>query len=151
MLSSVLSASGFWRLFLTRPSYRRKTRGSAFGPKLLREQLKRAIELRLDFPESYSLLAFVSLITGDEQDLDEGIASMKRVLRDAPARGDLTLMLAQLYMRKAIYKAARPLFEELAKSNPSAELRKAAQELLSQLDELEKKKSELKHPENGLL
>lgn len=76
---------------------------------------------------------------------------MKRVLRDAPARGDFTLMLAQLYMRKSIYKAARPLFEELAKSNPSAELRKAAQELLSQLDELEKKKSELKHPENGLL
>ena len=76
---------------------------------------------------------------------------MKRVLRDAPARGDFTLMLAQLYMRKGIYKAARPLFEELAKSNPSAELRKAAQELLSQLDELEKKKSELKHPENGLL
>ena len=46
------------------------------------EHLQKAIALRPDFPESYNLLAFVSLITG--QGVDESIASMKRLLSTSP-------------------------------------------------------------------
>ncbi len=73
----------------------------------IREHLQKAIALRPDYPEPYSLLAFVSVITG--QGLDEAIASMKRVLSISPGRHDFMNMLAQLYMRKQDFKAARPL------------------------------------------
>ena len=40
----------------------------------MRAELKRAIELRPDFPESYSLLAFVNLVTNTELEGNAGIA-----------------------------------------------------------------------------
>lgn len=81
----------------------------------IREHLQRAIALRPDYPEPHSLLAFVSLITGDG--VDQAIASLKRVIAKSPGRDDFVFMLAQLYMRSHDYKTARPLLEQLAKSN----------------------------------
>ena len=52
-----------------------------FAPELaakMRAELKRAIELRPDFPESYSLLAFVNLVTAT--DLNESVEMMKRLI-----------------------------------------------------------------------
>jgi tetratricopeptide (TPR) repeat protein len=73
----------------------------------IREHLQKAIALRPDYPESYSLLAFVSVVTG--QGVDEAIASMKRVLNMSRGRRDFAIMLAQLYMRKEDFKTARGL------------------------------------------
>lgn len=101
----------------------------------IRDHLKRAIALRPDFPESYSLLAYVSLITG--KDVDEAIASMKRVLAESPGRDDFTFMLAQLYMRKSDYKTARAMLEHLTKSATEEELRQPAQQMLDQLNKYE--------------
>ena len=99
-----------------------------------REHLKRAIELRPDFPESYDLMAYVSLITGNE--VDESIASIKRILSASPGRIDSTFMLGQLYMRKNDYKTARPLLEQVAKS--SEEEAKTAREMLDRINKYEK-------------
>src|SRR5690242_19193418 len=44
----------------------------------IREHLQKAIALRPDYPESYNLLAFVSMVTGE--DLSATIESMKRIL-----------------------------------------------------------------------
>lgn len=99
-----------------------------------REHLKRAIALRPDFPESYDLMAYVSLITGEE--VDESIASIKRILNASPGRIDSTFMLGQLYMRKKDYKTARPLLEQVAKSNE--EEAKSAKEMLDKLNQYEK-------------
>jgi tetratricopeptide (TPR) repeat protein len=104
----------------------------------IRQHLKRAIELRPDYPESYSLLAFVSLITGNE--VDEAIASMKRVLSESPGRKDFTFMMAQLYMRKKDYSTARPLLQEVAKSDD--EMREPAQQMLDHLNKYEKELAE---------
>jgi hypothetical protein len=68
----------------------------------IQEHLRKAIELRPDFPESYNLLAFVSLITG--QGVDESIAQMKRLLSTSPGRHDFMYMLGQLYARNGEYK-----------------------------------------------
>lgn len=100
----------------------------------IREHLKRATELRPDFPESYSLLAFVSLITGSE--IDESIASIRRVLSESPGRDDFRFMLGQLYMRKNDYGTARQLLEQVAKSDD--EMKQPAQMMLDQLNRLEK-------------
>jgi tetratricopeptide (TPR) repeat protein len=106
----------------------------------IREHLQRAISLRPDFPESYSLLAFVSLISGKE--VDEAIASLKRILAVSPGRQDFTFMLAQLYLHKHDYKTARPLLEQVIKSNAEDEVRQPAEQVLSQLVSFEKQLAE---------
>jgi Tfp pilus assembly protein PilF len=111
---------------------------ATFAPEVaarIREHLQRAIALRPDYPESYKLLAFVSLVTS--KDIEESIVSMKRALTALPGRSDFSLMLAQLYMHKRDYKTARQLLEQVAKSNAEEEVRQPAQQLLTQLDSLE--------------
>ncbi len=107
----------------------------------IREHLQKAIALRPDFPEPYNLLAFVSVITG--QGLDDAIASMKRILSISPGRHDFINMLAQLYMRKEDFKAARPLLEQVVKSNASEEDRNHAQQLLDGIGTYEKAMAEI--------
>ncbi|HKR13560.1 MAG TPA: tetratricopeptide repeat protein [Pyrinomonadaceae bacterium] len=106
----------------------------------IREHLQRAIALRPDYPESYSLLAFVSLVS--RQGIDEAIESMKLVLAALPGRQDFALMLAQLYLNKQDYKAARRFLEQVAKSNAEDEVIQGAEQLLGQLDTYEKQLAE---------
>jgi predicted Zn-dependent protease len=101
----------------------------------MRAELKRAIQLRPDFPESYSLLAFVNLVT--ESELDETLELLKRALASSPGRNDLVFMLAQLYMRKEDFKTARQLIDKLCANNNDSEMRQRAQGLLTQLVSLE--------------
>lgn len=81
----------------------------------MRAELKRAMELRPDFLESHSLLAFVNLVTNT--DIDKSIEMLKRALTTAPGKANLVFTLAQLHMRKENYKAARPLLEQLSGSS----------------------------------
>ncbi len=101
----------------------------------IRNHLQKAIALRPDYPESYKLLAFVSLVTGEG--VDEAIASMKRVLSISPGRRDFTIMLAQLYLRKKDYKTARSFLEQVAKAKTSEEERRVAEELLKHISNYE--------------
>ena len=101
----------------------------------MRSELNLAIKLRPDFPESYSLLAFVNLVTNTE--LDESLEMLKRALAASPGRNDLVFMLAQLYMRKEDFKTARQLIDKLSSNNNDAEMRQRAQGLLAQLVSVE--------------
>jgi FimV-like protein len=101
---------------------------------IIRSELKRAIELRPDFLESYSLLAFVNLATGT--DLDQTMEVLKQVLAGAPNRDDLKFMLAQLYLRRKDFKPARELTDKLI-AEGDAETRERAKRLLSQLISVE--------------
>jgi len=117
---------------------------TGFAPEVaakIREHLQKAIALRPDYPESYSLLAFVNVITG--QGLDESIEQMKHVLSISPGRHDFMNMLAQLYMRKEDFKSARPLLEQVVKSNASEEERAHAQQLLDGIGTYEKAMTEV--------
>src|SRR6185369_12860220 len=106
----------------------------------IREHLAKAIALRPDYPESYSLMAFMSLIT--KTGIDESIASLKRMLISSPGRHDLTFMLAQLYLAKDDFKQARELFETVIKSNAEEDVRHNAETLLGQLKSIENAKAE---------
>ena len=97
----------------------------------MRAELKRAIELRPDFAESYNLLAFVNLVT--RTNIDESIELLKKVLVTAPGKNDTRFMLAQLYLQKEDYKTARPMFEQLSGVHNDAETRQRAQYILDQL------------------
>lgn len=101
----------------------------------MREHLMKAIEMRPDFVESYSLLAFVNLISGSN--LEESIQMLKRAMVISPGRNDLVFMLAQMYMRKEDYKTARELLQKLSQNNSDEELKQRAQTMLAQLVRME--------------
>jgi tetratricopeptide (TPR) repeat protein len=102
----------------------------------IRDHLQKAIALRPDYPESYSLLAFISLVT--RKGVDESIASLKKLTTSLPGRHDLTFMLAQLYLQKSENKLAREMLEQVIKSSAEEQMRRDAMGLLSQLTSYEK-------------
>lgn len=104
----------------------------------IREHLQKAITLRPDFPESYNLLAYVSLVTGEG--IDDSILSLKQVLSASPGKHQFTYMLGQLYTRKGDYKAARELLEQVIKSNAEEHVRKHSESLLTIIKNVEEQR-----------
>jgi tetratricopeptide (TPR) repeat protein len=94
----------------------------------MRAALQRAIELAPDFPAAYRLLASLNLAM-DEQ-LEGSVALLKRGLARMPGQEDLTLMLAQMYLRWQDYEAALKLCEPIARSGATPGRRAEAQSLL---------------------
>ena len=103
----------------------------------MRGELRRAIALRPDFPETYSLLAFVNMVAGSE--LDETIALLKQVLTTSPGRNNLAISLAQLYLRAEDFKSARQLLERLSQNQSDAQIRQQAETMLAGLVENEER------------
>ena len=123
---------------------------SAYTPETaakMRAELKKAIELRPDYPESYSLLAFINLVSGSQ--LDESVELLKRALAVSPGRNDLTFMMAQVYMRKEDYKTARQLLEKLSGNTADAEMRQGAVALLAQIVSIEEELARVRAEGNG--
>jgi len=119
--------------------------------KKIREHLQKAIALRPDFPESYNLLGFVSLVSGEN--LPEAIDLLKKALIASPGRHEFSFTLAQLYARTGDYKTARQMFEQLVKSNAQEYLRKSSEMLLNQITGIQERENtpvdQLKRASNG--
>ena len=94
----------------------------------MRAELRKAIALKPDFPETYALLGFINIVRNEE--IDETIALLKRALTMSRSNQRVVFMLAQLYMRKENLAEARQLLEPLARNSPNPELRQHAQALL---------------------
>jgi tetratricopeptide (TPR) repeat protein len=99
--------------------------------KTIRFQLKKAIALNPDFPESYNLLAFVNLVNGEQ--LDESVELLQSALKLSPGKTELNLMLAQIYLRKEDFTSARRILEPIARSDTQAELTQRARVLLEEI------------------
>src|SRR4029434_2553934 len=78
---------------------------------IMRAELKKAIALKPNFPGSYSLLAFVNMVTGEQ--LDESVELLKRALALSPGKQELNLQLAQIYLRQQKFDLARQTLEPL--------------------------------------
>jgi tetratricopeptide (TPR) repeat protein len=105
----------YYAYALSREGMDRSSMISGYAPETastMRAELKKAIELSPGFPESYSLLAFVNMVTGEQ--LDESVALLKRALALSPGRQDMNLMLAQIYMRQQKMDLARQALGPLA-------------------------------------
>lgn len=127
---------------------------STYTPEALtkiREHLQKAIALRPDYPESYNLLAFVSLVSGEN--MPEAIESLKRVLTASPGRHDFSFTLAQLYARMGDYKTARQMLEQISNSTAPEDLRKHCEMLLAQISGIQEREGtyveHLKRPRNS--
>lgn len=119
---------------------------SAYTPEIaakIRQHLQKAIALRPDFLESYNLLAFVSLVSGEN--LTEAIGSLKEALKTSPGRNDFAFTLAQLYARTGDYKTAREMLEQLVKSNDNAEMQLPIESLLAQVKQYAENAGKYEH------
>jgi tetratricopeptide (TPR) repeat protein len=103
----------------------------------MRTELKTAIKLKPDFPSAYSLLAFVNLVTGEN--LDESIELLKRALSLSPGKQDLSLQLAQIYLRQQKFDLARQTLEPLRNSKE----RRYQQQAQQQLDSVKRYETQL--------
>jgi tetratricopeptide (TPR) repeat protein len=113
---------------------------------IMRAELKKAIALKPDFPESYSLLAFVNMVTGEE--LDESINLLKHALALSPGRQDLALHLAQIYMRQQRLDLAQQTLEPLRNSK-DRQLQQQATSLLASLKSYEDRMSQMNAARSG--
>lgn len=113
----------------------------------MRAELKRAIELNPDFPESYHLLAFVNLVTNEQ--IDESIAMLKKALSVSPGKQEYSFVLAQLYMHKRDFKAAREILEPLARNGSDPDISVHAQGLLDSLKSMEEFEARFKAQKQG--
>ena len=73
----------------------------------MRAELRKAIALKPDFPESYALLGFINVVRNEE--VDETIKLLKRVVTMSRSNERVVFMLAQLYMCKQDFAEARRL------------------------------------------
>jgi len=94
----------------------------------MRAELRKAIALKPDFPESYALLGFINVVRNEE--VDETIGLLKRVVTMSRSNERVVFMLAQLYMRKQDFVEARRLLGPMTGNSPDPELRQQAQSLM---------------------
>jgi Tfp pilus assembly protein PilF len=104
-----------------------------------RAELKKAISLRPDFPDSYNLLAYVNLVT--DTDIEETISLLKTALARSPNRIDFIYMLGQLYMHKDDYLQARPMLNQVIAGAAELQVIDHAKKLLSTIDLLEEQEA----------
>ncbi|MGI9105750.1 MAG: tetratricopeptide repeat protein [Pyrinomonadaceae bacterium] len=113
----------------------------------MRAELRKAIELAPQFAESYYLLGFINLVTGEE--LVETTPLLYKARSLAPGRHDFTFLLGQIYLRRQQYEAARKVLTALVNNNGVEEhMRAQAQSMLSTVTMMAAQASRLK--EEGL-
>jgi tetratricopeptide (TPR) repeat protein len=108
----------------------------------MRDSLNKAIALKPDFAESYHLLAFLDLVTGEN--LDEGVKLIARARSLAPGSERFAFVLAQLYLRQEKYEDARKTVEPLARDNSDPQMRANAQSLLSAIENIQEQAARYK-------
>ena len=114
----------------------------AESARTMRGELKKAIELKPDFPESYNLLAFVNLVTNEQ--IDESIAMIKRAVKLSPGSEEFLFVLAQLYMRKENFDEALKLLRPLAATGADPNIRSGAQAFLKGISSMQEQMARLR-------
>ncbi|HYO90087.1 MAG TPA: hypothetical protein VEQ40_00545, partial [Pyrinomonadaceae bacterium] len=118
----------------------------AEAARVMRAELLRAIELQPAHPESYHLLAFVNLATGEG--LEQAESYLRQAMRMAPAREEFAFVLAQIYERQRDWTKAREVIGPLRRSrNPQLRIR--AEQVLKNIDTTETELARLRA--SGLL
>jgi hypothetical protein len=114
----------------------------------MRAELKQTIELAPNFAEAYRLLGFINLVAGEE--LDESIKLLQHAMQLMPGEQEFGFILAQIFMRKHDYQAARELLEPIARSSGTkAELRTRSQYLLDAIKSVEERLARYKSGAGG--
>lgn len=100
----------------------------------MRKHLMKAIELNPSYAESYSMLAFVSMVTGEN--LDEAETMLKKAMTLAIGRSDFQFKLAQIYMRQNKYDEALVLASNLSKNSEKPDIRENSKHLVEAIQRI---------------
>ncbi|HBE82979.1 MAG TPA: hypothetical protein DDW24_09395 [Blastocatellia bacterium] len=102
----------------------------------IRESLRKAIAANPNFPESYSLLAFIALVRNDE--IDDAIGQIRTALRLSPGNENYMLHLAGLHGRKRDFDEAKRLAEGVYKTAQDPNVRTRARSVLQNVSDLQR-------------
>ncbi len=98
---------------------------------IMRNALKKSIELNPNFPESYHLLGFTDLISG--KNLDEGVSALKKALGLQPGSQHHAVILCQLLARQENFDAASVLATRLKETAEDDGIRSLAEMVLGNI------------------
>lgn len=102
----------------------------------IRESLRKAIAANPNFPESYSLLAFIALVRNDE--IDDAIGHIRTAMRLSPGNENYMLDLAGLHGRKRDFDEAKRLAEGVYNTAQDPNVRSRAQSVLQNVNALQR-------------
>ncbi len=105
----------------------------------MRSSLLKAIEINPQYGESYRLLGFVSLVSGD--DLDEALRVVNKGLAIQPGNPDYLLLTAKILMRQEKFANARAVAEQVARSTEKKDVRAEADGLINSIKQIEETKA----------
>lgn len=97
----------------------------------IREALKKAIALNPSFTESYELLAFVDLVSGEE--LEDAAKMMRIALRYQPGNQRYALRLAEVLSRLEKLDEAGAIAEKIARTADKQDIKARAESLVAQI------------------
>ncbi len=103
--------------------------------KSMKASLKRSIELKPDFAESYRLLAWVNSVNG--VDLKEAEQILFAALKIQPGNEHYILLMARIMMNQQRFADARTLADRIAKTASNPEMKSEAEQLLSAMVQME--------------
>jgi tetratricopeptide (TPR) repeat protein len=106
----------------------------------MRTALAKSIKANPDFAESYSLLAFVNLVTN--QNLNEAVEQINKAIKLSPGDEQYVFILAQIQMRRSDFNAARKIMVPLANSSSDSRIRATAEGMLKSIASYEKAREE---------
>lgn len=110
----------------------------------MRELLKKSIALNPDFPQSYELYAFVSVVRNEN--IDEAIEYLNRALKIAPGNQQYQLRLAELLMWKEDFANARKIAQKIAKTASEPELKVYAENTVERIIDYEGQMASVRNP-----
>lgn len=105
----------------------------------MKSSLLKSIELNPHYGESYRLLGFVSLVSGE--DLDEALKIVNKGLSIQPGNPDYLLLTAKILLRQEKLVDARLIAEKVAKATEKKEVRAEAEGLIRSIQQFEQTKA----------
>lgn len=108
----------------------------------IRDALATSILMNPRFPESYKLLAFVSIVRNDK--IDEAIGYINKALELSPGNQEYQLNLATLYARRQEFDRAQSIASAVFKSAEDPETRTRAQNVEENIRTLREQTERLK-------
>jgi tetratricopeptide (TPR) repeat protein len=110
----------------------------------MRESLKKSIALNPDFPQSYELYAFVSVVRNEN--IDEAIEYLNRALKIAPGNQQYQIRMAELLMWKEDFANARKIAQKISKTASEPELKVYAENTLERIIDYEGQMYSVRNP-----
>ncbi len=128
----------YYAFALSRESMNENNVVQSFSPEsvqVMREHLEKAMQLAPNFAESYYLMAFVNLVTGEN--FDAAIGQLKRVLILTPGRQEVGFLMGQIYMRQQKFDLARQALEPIVRDAADPLMRGQAQTMIDTIKNME--------------